>query len=92
MDNCRVCGYQIHFLEGVWQDNSGGDVCGVDGTNSPHLAYSDAPENSRGESVFTCEFCGDGLATNEVKISDTESEWWCPDCDEEFSKKDVRHA
>lgn len=30
---CRKCGYQIHFENGVWQDNGGGDVCSG---NKPH--------------------------------------------------------
>lgn len=36
-DTCKLCGCQI-FTEGeVWIDNTGGDVCGVDGTNNPHV-------------------------------------------------------
>jgi hypothetical protein len=38
---CQKCGAQIHnepSPDGTdcWVDNSGGDVCGVDGDNAPH--------------------------------------------------------
>lgn len=35
---CSNCECQIFFDDqnNCWVDNSGGDVCGVDGTNSPH--------------------------------------------------------
>ena len=33
---CKHCGCQIHLENKCWIDNSGGDVCGVDGDNSPH--------------------------------------------------------
>lgn len=39
-DFCTDCGSQIHTDEDLqWRDNSGGDVCGVDGDNSPHKPY-----------------------------------------------------
>lgn len=33
---CVACGCQIHQEKGFWVDNSGGDVCGVNGDNAPH--------------------------------------------------------
>ncbi len=34
---CETCGCQVFWEVSVWVDNSGGDVCGVDGTNSLHV-------------------------------------------------------
>ena len=39
---CINCGCQIYtepkiLKKGVWIDNSGGDVCGWDGGNGPHV-------------------------------------------------------
>lgn len=37
-DTCQVCGCQIWYDKeyNCWVDNSGGDVCGHYGDNSPH--------------------------------------------------------
>jgi hypothetical protein len=42
METCTKCGNQIHRDGTAWVDNSGGDVCGVDGENSPHTPDADA--------------------------------------------------
>lgn len=35
---CINCGCQIFQDDnGIWIDNSGGDVCGIDGDNAPHI-------------------------------------------------------
>jgi hypothetical protein len=39
---CKNCGCQIHAVKTAdnnyyWIDNSGGDVCGIDGDNAPHV-------------------------------------------------------
>jgi hypothetical protein len=39
LDECKNCGCQITHENGSWVDHSGGDVCGVDGTNSSHEPY-----------------------------------------------------
>ncbi len=34
---CKRCGCQIfRDKNGVWIDNSGGDICGIEGGNEPH--------------------------------------------------------
>lgn len=33
---------------------------------------------------FTCEFCGDGLATQKIDFKNGMREWWCPDCEEKY--------
>jgi hypothetical protein len=37
-DNCLECGNQIWIENETWIDNSGGDVCGINGDNEPHHA------------------------------------------------------
>lgn len=37
MEVCLHCGCQIHREGDAWIDNSGGDICGADGENSPHV-------------------------------------------------------
>jgi hypothetical protein len=39
--NCKHCGCQIHKDGSVWVDNSGGDVCGINGDNAPHVDILD---------------------------------------------------
>jgi hypothetical protein len=46
MENCKHCGNQIHDEPAgdgstVWVDNSGGDICAVDGEDSPHVPFAD---------------------------------------------------
>jgi hypothetical protein len=36
-DTCQTCGCQIWWDGLSWINNSGGDVCGVNGDNSPHV-------------------------------------------------------
>lgn len=35
-----------------------------------------------GSNCFTCECCGDGLATEQVDYVSGYREWWCSDCTE----------
>lgn len=39
---------------------------------------------SEGQSVFTCEFCNDGLAVEEI-LFEGNTEWWCSDCADRHS-------
>ena len=41
LGRCIYCGCQLHKEDGVWVDNSGGDVCGYDGGNEPHIDILD---------------------------------------------------
>ena len=38
---CKYCGCQIHKDGDSWVDNSGGDVCGIDGDNKLHADILD---------------------------------------------------
>lgn len=38
-----------------------------------------------GETTFTCEMCGDGLAGQQVDYSNGYREWWCSSCCEDQS-------
>ena len=35
---------------------------------------------AHGEHTFTCEFCGNGLATERITTKNDNTEWWCEDC------------
>jgi hypothetical protein len=50
-EKCQHCLDQIHNEDGVWVDNSNGDVCGNYGTytNEPHIPAPD---------VVGCKSCG----------------------------------
>jgi hypothetical protein len=37
-----------------------------------------------GANCFTCEFCGDGLATQQVDYPSGYREWWCISCTEDY--------
>ena len=36
-----------------------------------------------GSNCFTCEFCGNGLATEQIDFASGLREWWCIYCKEE---------
>jgi len=38
-----------------------------------------ANATNHGEHTFTCEFCGNGLATDRIETK-AGNEWWCEDC------------
>lgn len=40
-----------------------------------------------GSNCFTCECCGDGLASQQIDYKSGLREWWCTDCKEKYSKE-----
>jgi len=56
METCKHCGNQIYIErysgEDFWIDNSGGDVCGVNGDNHPH----DISPTTKGTDLTTIIF------------------------------------
>jgi len=41
-----------------------------------------------GSNCFTCEFCGEGLAMNQVDHASGLREWWCSSCKEDHLPAD----
>ena len=68
-DTCTKCGNQIHDEDGVWVDNSGGDVCGAEGDNDPHTP-SMPRDAARKTAVQVHEFETSGQAYNRVQTED----------------------
>jgi hypothetical protein len=46
-DICKACGQIIKFDGQVWIDKTLGDVCGMDGDNSPHMPTSNGCEDTQ---------------------------------------------
>ena len=50
---------------------------------STNVNYPMCESCFNGWATFTCEFCEDGLASQEINFSNGMREWWCTSCEED---------
>lgn len=50
---------------------------------STNVNYPMCESCFNGWDYFTCEFCGDGLASEQIDFSNGMREWWCIGCKED---------
>lgn len=65
----------------------------TDSPESTNVNYPMCESCFNGWACFTCEFCENGLASEQIDFSNGMREWWCVGCKEDhFEEAEQLHA